>query len=343
MHRYGHGQALSGRGDRVAAPRYRASMVVRLVVWLCVLPFAVWAAVHLSGVNGRVPLAQLIAFTPYVAALSPIPFLLALTTRRWWAAGLAAVAGLVLVAAVLPRWIADGDALAEATGPRLRVLSANLLAGQADPAAVVALVRDHDIDLLAVQELTPEEVQRLDAAGLAGLLPNRVIDPAPGVVGSGIFTRYRLRDNGVRVNPRGFRQSSAMLFIPGTDYVAVESVHPSPPSPARFTPQWRQGLTGQPRPNEDGVLHVLLGDFNATLDHDVIRDLLAKGYRDAAAVTGDGLAGTWGPYDGDPIPPVAIDHVLADGRVGVRDFSVHAVAGSDHRAILADLVLPRRL
>jgi len=315
-------------------------VVVRLLAWLCALPFAVWAAVHLTGVDGRPPLAQLIAFTPYVAALSPIPVLLALTTRRWFAAGVAAAASLTLVIAVLPRAIPDGDATAGATGPRLRVLSTNLLAGRADATGVVDLVRAHDIDLLAVQELTADGLARLDAAGLGTLLPHRVVDPAPGVVGSGVFARYPLRDNGVRVNPRGFRQSAAMLYVPGADRVAVQSVHPSPPSPMRVTPQWRQGLIAQPRPNEDGILHILLGDFNATLDHAVLRDLLAKGYRDAAEVTGNGLIGTWGPYDGDPIPPVVIDHVLADRRVGVREFSAHAVPGSDHRAIIAELVLP---
>jgi endonuclease/exonuclease/phosphatase family metal-dependent hydrolase len=38
---------------------------------------------------------------------------------------------------------------------------------------------------------------------------------------------------------------------------------------------------------------------------------------------------------------VAIDHVLADARCGVRAFSVHPIPGTDHRAVLAELVLPR--
>jgi hypothetical protein len=33
--------------------------------------------------------------------------------------------------------------------------------------------------------------------------------------------------------------------------------------------------------------------------------------------------------------------VLADRRCGVRAFSVHPIPGTDHRAVLADLVLPR--
>jgi endonuclease/exonuclease/phosphatase (EEP) superfamily protein YafD len=89
-------------------------------------------------------------------------------------------------------------------------------------------------------------------------------------------------------------------------------------------------------------VRVLAGDFNATLDHALLRRLLDTGYRDAAATVGAGLVGTWGPYDGDPIPPVVIDHVLADRRVGVVAVSVHRVPGSDHRAVLASLTPPRR-
>jgi endonuclease/exonuclease/phosphatase family metal-dependent hydrolase len=37
---------------------------------------------------------------------------------------------------------------------------------------------------------------------------------------------------------------------------------------------------------------------------------------------------------------VVIDHVLVDRRIGVRGVSVHAVAGSDHRAVVAELSLP---
>jgi hypothetical protein len=37
---------------------------------------------------------------------------------------------------------------------------------------------------------------------------------------------------------------------------------------------------------------------------------------------------------------VTIDHVLVDSRGGASSFDAYTVAGSDHRAIIADLVLP---
>jgi endonuclease/exonuclease/phosphatase family metal-dependent hydrolase len=37
---------------------------------------------------------------------------------------------------------------------------------------------------------------------------------------------------------------------------------------------------------------------------------------------------------------LTLDHVLVDPRIGVTALAVAAVRGSDHRALVADLVLP---
>ena len=89
---------------------------------------------------------------------------------------------------------------------------------------------------------------------------------------------------------------------------------------------------------------MLLGDFNATLDHGPLRRLLRTGYRDAAAVRGRGLAPTW-PFRRQPlllpvVPWVTLDHVLADRRIGIGDVGTRVVPGSDHRAVFAELLLP---
>ena len=88
----------------------------------------------------------------------------------------------------------------------------------------------------------------------------------------------------------------------------------------------------------DGPLRVLAGDFNATLDHDALRGLIARGYVDAADATGSGLKPTW-PVGKRP-PGITIDHVLVDRRIAVRSYGVHEVRGSDHRAIVAELRVP---
>ena len=67
--------------------------------------------------------------------------------------------------------------------------------------------------------------------------------------------------------------------------------------------------------------------------------MLDTGYEDAAAEAGAGLTPTWPSGRLFP-PPVTIDHVLADARCRVARVTVHDLPGSDHRAVLAELVLP---
>ncbi|HEX2300957.1 MAG TPA: endonuclease/exonuclease/phosphatase family protein, partial [Pseudonocardiaceae bacterium] len=79
--------------------------------------------------------------------------------------------------------------------------------------------------------------------------------------------------------------------------------------------------------------------FNATLDHQPLRALLSTGYRDAADVLGRGLRATW-PTDTALAPVAAIDHVLVEPTCLIRSFDTVAVPGTDHRAVVAELVVP---
>ncbi|MFD2357485.1 endonuclease/exonuclease/phosphatase family protein [Nonomuraea ferruginea] len=61
-----------------------------------------------------------------------------------------------------------------------------------------------------------------------------------------------------------------------------------------------------------------------------MRDLLGRGYADAAHQAGAGLTPTW--PNGRGLPPfITIDHILVDERAGVSSFDVLDVPGTDHR------------
>ncbi|MGC4896409.1 endonuclease/exonuclease/phosphatase family protein [Micromonospora sp. DT31] len=320
---------------RVAA---RGGRWATVACWLAGAPLAAWALVRLTGWE-RGPLVLAIAFTPYVAAVAPAVAVTALALRRRAPAVVAAVAALALIGAVAPRAL-PGDR-PPADGPTLRLLTANLRLGSADAAALVDLIRARRVDVLTVQELTPALAAGLDRLGLATLLPHRSLSPEVGATGSGVYARHPLRDGGHRRNQGFFfTQAYATVKVPGAPPLRVESAHPAAPYAVDVVPDWWTDQRAQPHATPHGGLSVLAGDFNATLDHAALRDLIATGYTDAADAAGAGFAGTWGPCDGDPLPPVAIDHVLVDRRIAARSAGTFPVPGSDHRALLATLRLP---
>ncbi|MFI5833095.1 endonuclease/exonuclease/phosphatase family protein [Micromonospora sp. NPDC051300] len=324
--------------DTPPRARARGGRWATAACWSTVAPVAAWALLRLAGLE-RGPLVLTAAFTPYVAAVAPAVAALALALRRRAPAVVAALAALALLGAVAPRAVADDRPAAD--GPVLRLLTANLRLGSADAAALVALVRTQRVDVLTVQELTPQLAADLDRFGLATLLPHRSLSPEPGATGSGLYARHPLRDPGHRRHRRYFlTQAYGTVLVPGAPPLRVESAHPGAPYTIDAVPQWWTDQRAQPPATPAGGLSVLAGDFNATLDHATMRRLIATGYTDAADAVGAGLAGTWGPYDGDPIPPVTIDHVLVDRRIAVRDVDVRSVPRSDHRALLAELRLP---
>jgi endonuclease/exonuclease/phosphatase (EEP) superfamily protein YafD len=297
-----------------------------------------WAAFRLLGLERGYPLVALVAFTPYVAAISVLVLALAAYARRWPEAIAAGVAVALLAVGVLPRAIP-----AQPTGPieggvALNVLTVNFHLGAADAEAVVDLIRAGDVDLLSAQELTGAASGRLRRAGIDALLSERELSLAPeGSSGAGLYSRYPLRQ--LEDVPGGIsRMLRARIRVPGAAGVEIVAVHPFPPT-ERNASNWRQGLEALPRAEDDGPVRILAGDFNATFDHAEFRDLVGSGYVDAAAAQGKGLAATW-PADRTWAPPVTIDHVLADERVHVAGAEIVEVPGSDHRAVLADLVLP---
>ncbi|GAA4592180.1 endonuclease/exonuclease/phosphatase family metal-dependent hydrolase [Actinoplanes octamycinicus] len=321
-----------------ARPRGRRRVVGTVLLWLLLVPGLCWAVLRLGGWD-RGPLIPLMAFTPYVALGSLVPLVLTVIRRRWVPAAVAAVTAAALAACVLPRALPDLDRGA-ATGVELPVMTSNMLFGGADASEIVRLVREHDVAVLAVQEFAPRAETSLAAAGIDQLLPYHELAPESWASGTALYSRYPLTDPGAKRNKGGFQQTWGTIQPPGAAPVFIESVHPLAPAVPDSYAGWRTDLADEPRSDGDNPRRILLGDFNATLDHGPLRKLISHGYHDAADTVGKGLIGTWGPYDGDPIPPVTIDHVLVDEEIGVRDVSVHDVKDSDHRAVVAELTLP---
>jgi endonuclease/exonuclease/phosphatase (EEP) superfamily protein YafD len=138
--------------------------------------------------------------------------------------------------------------------------------------------------------------------------------------------------------PGAAEQLHAALRLPGGSDLGLVAVHPFPPLSRQRVADWQAVLRALPDPREHGLPNVLAGDFNATLDHRDLRRVLERGYTDAADATGDGLHPTFPSIRS--LPPITIDHVLVPDTILVRRARSFDVAGSDHRALIVELVLP---
>lgn len=318
--------------DEELEPRKPGGRTATALLVLASLCFLVWAALPLGGLEFDRYTVALVALTPYAVLVGAVLALFGLLLRRWLTALVVGLVTALLVFSVAPRAMSSTT---PAQGIPLRVLSVNAYFGQADAAAVVDLVRRHQVDVLSLQELTPELVDRLDSAGLGAELPHRVFHAGPKADGSGIAARYPLRE--LDLLPEStLAQPSALLDRPGSPPVEIVAVHTLYPMGRDTYDVWRREMVALGQQPLNGTPRVLAGDFNATLDHVRLGDLIGRGYTDAAAATGSGLRATW-PESWFP-PPVALDHVLTTPEIAPQSFDVFPVPGADHRAILATLV-----
>ncbi|HEX3238795.1 MAG TPA: endonuclease/exonuclease/phosphatase family protein [Solirubrobacterales bacterium] len=307
------------------------------LIWLAVVPVLAWTAVRMLGLDSGFPLVALMAFTPYVAIAAFLVFGLAAALENWAAAAACALATFCLALAVLPRAIGDGTVSASGR-ETIGALSVNAHFGTVDPEALVALVARLEPDVLSVQELSPKLAAALEREGIGRLLPHSALAVAEEAAGTGIYSTLPL----TRM-PAGphlfFRMPRARAALPGGGTLRIVAVHPLTPGRTGIG-AWEAALSSLPTTG-DGAPWILVGDFNATLDHAQLRDVVNRGYRDAGAVAGEGLKPTWpaGRWD-DRSPPITIDHVLLDRRLDVVEYSVESLPETDHHPIYARLALP---
>jgi hypothetical protein len=240
-----------------------------------------------------------------------------------------ALAGLVLHGWWFAPQVSGDNPEPAAGAPRITVMNANLFAGAGDAQDVVDAVRNEHVDVLVVEEITPDELDRLDAAGLAGLLPNRIGEPDRDVAGTMVFSNEQLGEPALLAT-----QFHSYRVQVGT--LTLLAVHPTAP----VLPQaWRRDHDLIRAEAVDKDVDLIVGDMNATPDHDVMRELDDAGFRDAGELANEGWQPTW-PANHVSIfpllpPLVRIDHVLlADTLASLGTHTVD-IDGSDHLALVA--------
>lgn len=328
-------------GPAKRRPWYRWRWM-RALSWIGTAGVVVYALVRLLGLETGFFLVTTVAFVPYFVVAALVGAGMQAAIRHWLAAGVTAAAAVGLAVVLVPRVVADEQPAAD--GAELTVMSVNLYVGNADFDAIMAMIEEHQPDLLSVQELTPGAPDAFSERGLDEMMPYSILEPDGLAIGTGLYSRYPLE----RIENVGrdaiFHQIAAEVDMPeGTD-IRFMAAHPAAPASAERIPLWEEDYEQLPRP-DGGLPWVLAGDFNATIDHANMRELLDSGYTDAAEATGEGLDATWQPTGGYlnglvKIPAVTLDHVIAEQGIEVLDWEVLDKQGSDHAPVVARLHLP---
>jgi len=264
------------------------------------------------------------------------------------AAGLTRRRALTVVAVVLAVgqvvWMSKlyetGQGVAAPSGSAtLHLVTANTLLDNPEMARLAADLAGTGADVILLQEITPEHVTELRAAGLLDDYPHQVLDPLPGYQGGVILSKLPII-SGRPIDVAGFPMTRADIAT-ATGTIRLINVHTVAPVTESQARRWRAQLhaLAQMQPPVPGAL-VLAGDFNATQDHAPMAALLAGGMRDAFNEAGHGIGATWPQWSGPIFPLMRLDHVLVSDSVVVLSAQVQANPGSDHRRLAVDLALP---
>ncbi|RBP98614.1 endonuclease [Bifidobacterium aemilianum] len=297
-------------------------------------------------------LPDLVALTPWFLIPSVLALILALRAKRWFVALVAILCLSVQVYWQYPFFSAGqclpqeameavSQAKANHSDAYARVMTFNVYKGRADAKAIVALVREQRVEVLALQETTRPFIDRLEAAGIEDYLPYSQVSSADGRYGNGLWSATEMTkpadddvDSRASLMPGG-----TIRFKEGQVSIRFVSVHTTSPSPGQWE-AWRQSLDDLARlTSRTDRRYILMGDFNASNDHAPFRSVLADRFQDAALQSGHGLTLSW-PADRVGVPAfAAIDHLILDRGITAGQLEMVRIAGSDHKALLGTIAV----
>jgi endonuclease/exonuclease/phosphatase (EEP) superfamily protein YafD len=288
------------------------------------------------------PSMMLTALAPYAVILyaAGVAALFAATrARAVWAVAVVSVGAIALHA-----WWAQPAFSGSPAAPdpdSFTVMTANVRLGQAAEEPLVRTVIAEDVDVLVLQELSVFQLASLDRAGLSQVLPYRAGGSGAEWGLTMTLSRYPVQQGAIWDSG----SSHEVTIESPKGVVTLLAVHPDRPR-ATGAHDWLK--------DQDQLLEraealrgpaLIAGDLNASEDHLALRRLESAGYRDSGELIGAGWQPTWPSIKllGIPLPVlVQLDHVMVNDEIEVVGSSTRSITGSDHRAVIAEVVVAGR-
>jgi endonuclease/exonuclease/phosphatase (EEP) superfamily protein YafD len=271
----------------------------------------------------------------YLFSLLLLSAILAIARKRWSSLILAALAGpnlILILPLYIPPWSPE-----DAVSTPLRAMLANVNTRHGDPARVLRVVEAHDPDLLVLEEINAEWIERLGP--LEEGYPHRITEPRRDNFGIGIYSKIPLESAAIVYIAEAMVPSIVAAVTVEKRTLHIFATHPPPPGGPNGS-YWRDDhlaavpdfLSEVPRPL------LLLGDLNATPWSCHFQRLIDRsGLRDSTR--GWGFQPTWPA--GMPHLWIPIDHCLYSHGIHIRDRQVGPNVGSDHYPLIVEFVLTR--
>jgi len=305
------------------------------LLWLGTLPVALGSLAALAGPLHWTPLLAT-HFRPHLAVAALGLLLFALLLRRRWSALALALCIAANAWPVAVAWQARAAVQEDSDARLVRVATWNLYYHNAQAPGLAPTLLQLDADLLVLSEVLPRHATLIEA--LAAAYPYHALPGAEGGQGEALFSRLPL---GETLRRRATESASLWIVevaLPGGPATLLIG-HPLPATSGRLDAvhaAWFDAAEQELAALPAGARALVIGDLNATPWSSRLARLLVAGN---LRWTGDGL-GTW-PVNLPRWLSLPIDHILIPADFTVQEWETRALPGSDHRAVITLLRLPR--